>query len=231
VLLGLTMPGPVLSVGRAAAQGMTPQGTAPQGTAPQGAAAPGAQATAPRATTQQIPEKRLMVVPPLQWDETIMTPRPVQRHMASDFARLTGGIIFGMNASEVGASLPDQGGGRDWFNLPLAAEFPEDVRYFFVRPSATGDLGAGVATCVGEQSYVVFLFRGRGLFRISFRLFPDATCPSVKEAAVAVMARYATLDPDLVLATHYQNGIAEVVDLVDPGSGHLRTIRWQQRRR
>ncbi len=188
-------------------------------------------ALAPAAAAQDAPAKRLMVVPPLQWDSSIMTPRTLMRQMASDFARLTGGIIFGMQAPEIGALLPNHGGIRDGQSLPLATEFPEDVRYFFVKPSATGDLGAGMAGCVGEPSYVVFLFRNRGLFRISFRLFPDNTCPSVKEAAASIMARYAIIDPELVLVTHYRNGVAEVVDLVDPGSGHLRSIRWLQRTR
>lgn len=184
-----------------------------------------------QAAAAQEPVKRLMVVPPLQWDPTVMTPRTLARQMASDVARLTGGIIFGMKPAEVGALLPNHGATPDWRDLPLATEFPEDVRYFFVRPSATGDLGAGMTGCVGDASYVVFMFRGRGLFRISFRLFPDAACPSVKDAASSITARYATLDPELVLATHYQNGVAEVVDLVDPGSGALRSIRWLQRRR
>lgn len=187
-------------------------------------------ALAPAAAAQE-PVKRLMVVPPLQWDPSVMTPRTLMRQMATDFARLTGGIIFGMKAPEVGAQLPNQGGIRDWQSLPLATEFPESVRYFFVKPSATGDLGAGMTGCVGEASYVVFLFRNRGLFRISFRLFPDNTCPSVKEAAASIMARYAIIDPELALVTHYRNGAAEVVDLVDPGSGHLRSIRWLQRTR
>jgi hypothetical protein len=77
----------------------------------------------------------------------------------------------------------------------------------------------------------VFLFRSRGLFRMSYRLIPDSACPSVAEAASAVMARYVTIDPSLALALHYRNGNAEVVDIVDPASGHVGTIRWQQRRR
>lgn len=188
-------------------------------------------ALAPATAVAQEPAKRLFVVPPLQWDPSIMTPRTLMRQMMIDFARRSGGIIFGMKPAEVGALLPDQGGARDWQSLPLATEYPEDVRYFFVKPSATGDLGAGMTGCVGDASYVVFLFRNRGLFRISFRLFPDRACPSVKEATDNIVARYAIIDPELVLVTHYQNGVAEVVDLVDPGSGHLRSIRWLQRSR
>lgn len=191
-------------------------------------AAPGG---VPAASAQDAPVKRLMVVPPLQWDATATTPRPAIRQMPSDFSKLTGGIIFGLKSHEVNALLPDPGLGRDWHNLPLAPEFPEDVRYFWIKIGAAGILDTGITGCVGEASYLVFLFRSRGLFRISYRFIPDSLCPSLADAASAVMARYATIDPDLALATHYRNGNAEVVDIVDPGSGHLRTIRWQQRRR
>lgn len=183
------------------------------------------------AWAQDAPVKRLMVVPPLQWDATAMSPRPGIRQMPSDFAKLTGGIIFGLKPHEVNALLPDPGLAREWYTLPLAPEFPEDVRYFWIKIGAAGILDAGITGCVGEASYLVFLFRSRGLFRISYRFIPDSLCPSLKDAASAVMARYATIDPELALATHYRNGNAEVVDIVDPGSGHLRTIRWQQRRR
>ncbi len=179
----------------------------------------------------QEPVKRLMVVPPLQWDATATTPRPGIRQMPSDFARLTGGILFGQKPHEVNALLPDPALGRDWHALPLAPEFPEDVRYFWIKPGQSGILDAGITSCVGEASYLVFLFRQRGLFRISYRFIPDTFCPSVADAASAVMARYAVIDPEIALVTRYRNLNAEVVDIVDPGSGHLRTIRWQQRRR
>ncbi len=185
----------------------------------------------PGVRAQDAPLKRLIVVPPLQWDSTAMSPRPGIRQMPSDFAKLTGGIIFGMQPHEVNALLVDPGLAREWYKLPLAPEFPEDVRYFWIKIGAAGILDSGISGCVGEASYLVFLFRARGLFRISYRFIPDSLCPSLKDAASAVMARYATIEPELALATHYRNGNAEVVDIVDPGSGHLRTIRWQQRRR
>lgn len=77
----------------------------------------------------------------------------------------------------------------------------------------------------------MFLFRARGLFGLSYRLIPDSVCPSIADAANEIMAHYVRIDPTVALAIHYRNGNAEVVDVIDPGSGHLRTVRWQQRRR
>ena len=175
--------------------------------------------------------KRLMFPPPLDWDNTVASFRPGYRQTLTDFANLTGGIVFGLKPPEVNALLPDPANRLDWHTLPLAPEFPEDVRYFWVKLGKGRVLDAGIDSCVGEASYLVLLFRARGLFRISYRLIPDTTCPSVADAAGAVMAHYVRIDPAIALATHYRNGNADVVDIVDPGSGHLRTIRWQQRRR
>jgi len=173
--------------------------------------------------------KRILVPPPLQWDSTVASFQSGYRQTVTDFARLTDGIIFGLKPPEVNALLPRPSPRAEWHALPLAPEFPEDVRYFWIRLGQGGPLDAGISTCVGESSYLVFLFRARGLFRMSYRLFPDRTCPSVADAATAVMAHYTTIDPAVALSMHYRNGNAEVVDIVDPGSGHMRTIRWQQR--
>jgi hypothetical protein len=174
--------------------------------------------------------KTILRAPPLQWDSTVASFRPALRQTITDFANLTGGIVFGLKPPEVNTQLPRPMQGFATQSLPLAAEFPEDVRYFWIRLGMGGPLDAGIDTCVGEASYLVFLFRGRGLFRISYRLIPNSTCPSVAAAASAVMAHYVPIDPEIALVMHYRNGNAEVVDVVDPGSGHLRSIRWQQRR-
>jgi hypothetical protein len=187
---------------------------------------------APRAMAQsEEATKRILIVPPLQWDSGAASFRPAFRQTASDFANLTGGIVFGLKPPEVNVLLAEPQPRLDWNSLPLAPEFPEDVRFFWHKIGKNGALNAGINSCVGETSYLVFLFRSRGLFRISYRLIPDRACPSVADAATAVMAHFTTIDPTLALAMHYRNGNAQVVDIVDPGSGHLRTIRWQQRRR
>lgn len=185
----------------------------------------------PAAAQPDETTKRLLIPPPLQWDSAVASFRSGYRQTLSDFAALTGGIVFGLKPPEVNALLPDPAPRLDWHTLPLAPEFPEDVRYFWVRLGKGRVLGATIDSCVGEASYLVLLFRARGLFRISYRLIPDSTCPSVADAASAIMAHYVRIDPEIALAMHYRNGNADVVDIVDPGSGHLRTIRWQQRRR
>jgi hypothetical protein len=185
------------------------------------------------AARAQAPEetKRIVVVPPLQWDNTLANFRPGYRQTQTDFVVLTGGIAFGMKPNEVNALLPEPLAGVAWQTMPLATEFPEDVKYFWVRPPAGKPLGAGIESCVGEASYAVFLFRARGLFRISYRLVPDAACPSVADAAGAALAYYARIEPGVALSMHYRNGTTEVVDVVDPGAGYLVPIRWQARRR
>lgn len=186
---------------------------------------------APPATAQPSDAtKRILIPPPLQWDSTVASFRSGYRQTVTDFAHLTGGIVFGLKPPEANALLPRPHPRAAWSSLPLAPEFPEDVRYFWIKLGQGGPLDAGISTCVGESSYLVFLFRARGLFRMSYRLLPDRACPSVADAATAVMAHYTTIDPAIALSMHYRNGAAEVVDIVDPGSGHIRTIRWQQRR-
>jgi len=175
--------------------------------------------------------KRILVPPPLQWDSTVASSQSGYRQTVTDFALLTGGIIFGLKPPEVNALLPNPAARAEWHALPLAPEFPEDVRYFWIKLGQGGPLDAGIETCAGDASYLVFLFRARGLFRMSYRLFPDRSCPSVAAAATAVMAHYTRIDPSIALSMHYRNGNAAVVDVVDPGSGHMRTIRWQQRGR
>ena len=174
--------------------------------------------------------RRIVVVPPLQWDNPMGTFRSAYRQSPADLGPLTGGILFGMKPNEVNALLPEPQAGMAWNALPLANEYPEDVRYFWIRMSRLGVLTGGTTACVGQGSYVAFLFRSRGLFRLSFRLIPDATCPSVEVAARDILAHYAVLGQDVVRSIHYRFGGLDVVDITDPGAGHLGTIRLQQRR-
>lgn len=175
--------------------------------------------------------RRIVVVPPLQWDSPMGTFRSAYRQSPADLGPLTGGILFGMKPNEVNALLPEPQSGLVWNALPLANEYPEDVRYFWMRLSRAGGLTGGTTACLGQGSYVAFLFRSRGLFRISFRLIPDNTCPSVEVAARDILAHYAVLGQDIVQSRHYRFGGLDVVDITDPGAGHLGTIRLQQRRR
>ncbi|MGE0222310.1 MAG: hypothetical protein AB7F35_14625 [Acetobacteraceae bacterium] len=183
-------------------------------------------------------EKPFLITPPLQWEASLLGFRSAWVQTQTDLLNATGGIAFGMNPREVNAVLPVPVRGLDWTTLPLATEFPEDVRYFWFKlPGAKAPLEQSGATapiarlnaCAGGTSYVTFLFRTRGLFRISFRFAPDATCPSTADAATEVFARYVGLSRDLVLSMHYRNGPFEVVDLVDPAAGYLIPMRWQQR--
>ncbi len=183
--------------------------------------------TAPPAETT----RRIVVVPPLQWDSAMGTFRNLYHQAPSDLGRLTGGILFGMKPQEVNGLLPVPVRGVTWTALPLATEFSEDVRYFWIKLTDARDLRAGLTSCVGDGSYLVFLFRSRGLFRVSYRLTPDRACPSVEAAATDVLAQYAPLGSNVAISTHYRNGSAEVVDIVDPAAGHLIPIRWQTRRR
>ena len=68
------------------------------------------------------------------------------------------------------------------------------------------ELRDGINSCVGANSYIVFLFRQRGLFRISWRLPEDAGCPSTRAAAEDIFGRYLAIDRSAALATHYRAG-------------------------
>jgi hypothetical protein len=174
---------------------------------------------------------RLFAVPPTQSDNTMSTERPAQVHGPSDVGRLTGGIVFGLSPNEVNALLPKPAPGFEWAGLPNASEYPDDVRYFWVRLDTTADLRAGVNACAGTNSYVVFLFGPRGLFRVSWRLLPDNECPSTPAAAEDIFGRYLTIDQAALLATHYRAGKAEAVEITDPTASYLIPYRWDNRRR
>lgn len=187
----------------------------------------------PASTTAQSPPetKRIYVVAPLRWDPEMNTERQGPPQASLDFANLTGGLQFGMTPTDVNARLPEPAYGISWSALPMATEFPDDARYFWVKLEGGRELRAGIEHCLGANSYVAFIFRPKGLFRISYRLFPDAACPDVSGAAGDIFGRYTRLARTIALATHYRSGRADVVDLNDPTANYLIPIRWQNRDR
>ncbi len=176
-------------------------------------------------------EKPILMTPPVQWETSLLGSRPAWHQSINDLAVLTGGILFGMSPRDVNTSLPEPTPGLDWAKLPLATEFPEDVRYFWIKLHGLKMPLMQTESCTGHASYVTFLFRTRGLFRISFRFLADEDCPSTAAAASEIMARYVLMPREVVQSMHYRNGRVEVVDLVDPASGYLVGVRWQQRGR
>ena len=149
----------------------------------------------------------------------------------SDLGNLTGGIVFGLSPSEVNAKLPNPTPGIDWTDLPFATEYPVEVRYFWVRLDAVKEQRDGVNACVGANSYIVFLFQRRSLFRVSWRLLPDNDCPSTRTAAEDLFARYLQIDGRAALVTHYRAGKAEAVEITDPAVDYLAPYRWTNRQR
>ena len=182
-------------------------------------------------TAASAQTKRIFTVPPTQWDNAMSRDQPAQILGPSDLANLTGGIVFGMSPAAVNAKLPTQTPGVQWIDLPFASEYPDEVRYFWVRFDAVREPLAGITACTGASSYIVFLFRDRGLFRISWRLLPDDQCPSTRAAAEDIYARYLAIDGTAALASHYQAGKAEVVEVTDPSVDYLIPYRWVNRQR
>ena len=167
----------------------------------------------------------------MQWDRAMSRDRTPQTQGASDLGNLTGGIVFGLSPAEVNAKLPNAAQGVEWADLPFASEYPDEVRYFWVRFDAARQPRDGIAGCVGANSYVVFLFRKRVLFRISWRLLPDDDCPSPGAAAEDIYARFLAVDASVALALHYRAGKAEVVEVTDPTADYLIPYRWANRQR
>jgi hypothetical protein len=176
-------------------------------------------------------EKRIYIVAPLRWDPGMTAVRPAQSQTPGDLGNLTGGIVFGMTPNDVNARLPEPAFGVSWSALPMAKEFSEDVRYFWVRLEGARDLRQGTEHCLGANSYVAFLFRSHGLFRLSYRLFPDADCPAVDAAAADIFARYVRLYRAVAVATHYATGSAVAVEVNDPTADYLTPTRWLNRER
>jgi hypothetical protein len=115
--------------------------------------------------------------------------------------------------------------------MPFANEYPDDVRYFWARLDAMRELRDGITGCTGANSYVVFLFRNGVLFRISWRLLPDADCPSPRAAAEEIYARYLAVDGAPALTSHYRANKAEAVEITDPHASYLIPYRWENRQR
>ncbi len=182
----------------------------------------------PTLVDQVLPPKRIFLPPPLQWDNAMLTNKPALQQTVTDLNRLTGGIAFGMTPAEVNAHLPDPFPGLSWSALPEAIEYPGDVRYFWSRMDSAGPLRAGVTACTGASSYVVFLFSGRGLFRVSYRLLPDKDCPDTSAAAQEIFARYVPIGSTVALTVRYRTGSAQAVDLTDATASFLIPIRWRQ---
>jgi hypothetical protein len=171
---------------------------------------------------------RIFLPPPMSWDHDMLNMRPALFQGRSDFTAITGGVAFGMHARDVNALLPKRYASMSWGEMPQALEYPGDVRYFFVPFAEAGSLQAGTTRCAGDGSYVVFLFNQTALFRISYRLVPDKTCPSVRETARDIFARYITIGETVTLTSRYHTGSAEAVDITDPSASFLIPVRWYQ---
>ena len=173
--------------------------------------------------------KPILAPPPSQWDRKMLSGRPLLSQTISDFTAITTGIVFGMGPGEVNDRLPNPARGISWSALPAAAEFQNDVRYFWIRFEDARDLRMGATGCAGADSYIVLLFQPRGLFRISYRLMPDVACPHPGVAAREVFGRYVSITATIALSVHYRAGRMEVVDVTDPTAGFLLNTRWQPR--
>jgi hypothetical protein len=170
--------------------------------------------------------KHIFLAPPLQWDNAMLSYHPALQQTAADFANLTGGFAFGMQPTAVNAKLPEPYPGLSWSGLALANEFPGEARLFGVPIAAAGGLRMGLTACTGANSYLVFLFKANGLFRLSYRLTGDKTCPDVDEAAQQIYAHYVPLGRSAAFSVRYRTGATQVVDITDPTADYLVPVRW-----
>jgi hypothetical protein len=115
-----------------------------------------------------------------------------------------------------------------WNALAMANEYPGEVRYFGTPIQGAGSLRMDATACTGATSYLVFLFTGRGLFRLSYRLTADKDCADTSAAAREIFARYVTMGQTIALSVRYRVGKTEVVDVTDPTAGYLIPTRWRQ---
>ncbi|HBK07362.1 MAG TPA: hypothetical protein DDZ81_16165 [Acetobacteraceae bacterium] len=185
-----------------------------------------AQPPAPIAVTQ--PVRPIFLPAPVQWDADLLRFRPALSQTATDFANLTGGISFGMAPADLNTKLPEPYPGVSWNALPLANEYPGEVRYFGVPIEAAGSLRVGMTACTGTGSYLVFLFRPEGFFRLSYRLVPDKTCTDTNPAAQQIFGRFVPMGQQVALSVRYHVGKTQVVDITDATAGYLTPIRWRQ---
>lgn len=173
------------------------------------------------------PDLRVFVPPPLEWNRRTLTARRGTQQGPQDLARINAGLTFGMTPEQVAAVLPGAPTELTWNNLRTARDYPTEVRYFWLRLDDVPAWRSQIKNCAGKSSYAAFLFTIRGLFRVSFRLLPDAGCPSLTAAALDLFAPYVTLTPDVALSIRYRSGPAEVVDITDPTAAALIPVRWQ----
>jgi hypothetical protein len=174
------------------------------------------------------PVKRILLPPPVRWDNAMLSFGPALQQTPTDFANLTGGLAFGMSPSQVNATLSDPYPGLSWSGLPLANEYPGEVRYFGVPIDRAGALRMDVTACVGAGSYLVLLFTDKGLFRLSYRLTTDKGCADTNDAAQAIFARYVPIGQSVAMSGRYRTGKTQVVDVTDPTAGYLAPTRWRQ---
>jgi hypothetical protein len=196
--------------------------SAPQSTPPlQGAVAPQGPMV-PQGQTLHV-----FVPPPLEWNNRTMVARPSLQQSSHDLAVMNGDVVFGMTPEQVAGQIPGIPAGLNWNTLRTAREYSSDVRYFWVRLDELPLWRAMMHSCIGSPSYAAFLFSGNGLFRISFRLLPDAACPSVTDAAVELFSHYISIGPGVALSVRYRSMQAEVVDVTDPTAASLIPVRWR----
>jgi len=170
----------------------------------------------------------ILTPPPSVWDHQMLNGRPLLSQTVSNLTAITTGIAFGMGPGEVNTHMPVPAQGISWSALPPATEFQDDIRYFWIRFDEAGGLRLGAKGCVGTDSYIVFLFQSRGLFRISYRLVPDVACPRPAAAALEIFGRFVSLATEVAIAEHYRAGAMEIIDVTDPTAlSSLRAIRWQ----
>jgi hypothetical protein len=194
------------------------------------AAMTGVSSTAQPSTTQPSTQtRRILVLPTIQWDKDGVAWQYGSQQTATNLARVMGDLRFGLIPEEVNQHLPNPAPDLHWSDLPVAGEFPEDVRYVWMPMRAAGQLRAPVTSCFGEASYVVLLFRTQGLFRVSWRFMPDPSCPDPANAADDLYAAYVPIPTTVAVTAHYRTGYAAVVDVTDPGAGLLIAQRWQMR--
>ncbi len=173
------------------------------------------------AAAAQTPDtiKRILVPPPLQWNDMGVASHIAVQQTTSDLARLMGGLKFGLKPEEVSQHLPKIGGELHWADLPVAKGFAEDVRFVRMPMQGAGALRAPVTACFGAPSNLVLLFRNNALFRVSWRFLADRSCPNQHDAAAELYATYVPLVGTIAVSTHYRAGSAEVVDVSDPAAG------------
>jgi hypothetical protein len=192
------------------------------------ASAQPAPSAAPSGTAETGSAKPIFLPPTLQWDNAMFAFRPAVQQTASTLATLTGGITFGMSPSALNAILPEPYPGLSWTGLTLANEYPGEARMFGIPVAGAGALRMNLTACAGAGSYVVFLFKSNGLFRMSYRLAADKACTDTDEAAQQIFARYVPLGREVAFSVRYRTGRTWVVDITDPGADYLVPIRWHQ---